>query len=118
MYILIFLLSVGISSISQVLLKSSANKKYNNKIREYLNLKVIIAYMLFFTATLITILSYKYINLSLGAILEATGYIFVALLGRIFLHEKVGRCKRNGLGCILLGIVVFNLEEILKILQN
>lgn len=107
-YILIFLCSVLISSISQVLLKSSANKEHGNALREYLNPKVIIAYGMFFLATFITILAYKYVPLSMGGILEASGYIFVAVLSYIFLHEKISKRKLLGLAVILLGIIIFN----------
>lgn len=108
-YILIFLCSVFISSVSQVLLKSSANKEHGNALKEYLNPKVIIAYGMFFLATLITILAYKYVPLSMGGILESSGYIFVAVLSYIFLHEEISKRKMLGLAVILLGILVFNL---------
>ena len=36
------------SAISQILLKQSANIKYSNPLREYLNWRVILAYFLFF----------------------------------------------------------------------
>ncbi len=108
-YILIFLCSVFISSVSQVLLKSSANKEHGNALKEYLNPKVIVAYGMFFLATLITILAYKYVPLSMGGILESSGYIFVAVLSYIFLHEKISKRKMLGLAVILLGILVFNL---------
>lgn len=109
MYIIIFLCSVLVSSVSQVLLKSSTNKEYTNSLNEYLNWKVIIAYLMFFGATLITILAYRGIPLSMGGILEASGYIFVAGLSRIFLKEKIGRRKLAGLCVILVGIVIFNI---------
>ena len=64
----IYLCSVLISSISQILLKTSANKEYDNKLKEYLNPRVIIAYMFFFGATLVTVLALKYVPLSMGAI--------------------------------------------------
>lgn len=108
-YILIFLCSVFISSVSQVLLKSSADRKHDNALLEYLNPKVIIAYGMFFLSTLITIIAYKYVPLSMGGILEASGYIFVAILSYIFLHEKISKKKMLGLGIILVGIAVFNL---------
>lgn len=47
-YIIVFLLSVLISAISQTLLKISACKEYESKIKEYLNFKVILAYAIFF----------------------------------------------------------------------
>lgn len=109
MYIFIFLLSVLVSSVSQVLLKSSANKAHDNVMAEYLNLKVVVAYGLFFLSTLITILAYREVPLSLGGILEACGYVFVAILGRVFLKEKIGRRKAMGLIVILIGIVIYNL---------
>ena len=108
-YILIFLCSVFISSVSQVLLKSSANRRHSSVLGEYLNIKVIVAYTMFFGSTLITILAYRYVPLSLGGILESTGYIFVAVLSYLFLHEKISKRKMTGLGMILIGIIVFNL---------
>jgi drug/metabolite transporter (DMT)-like permease len=108
-YILVFLCSVFISSVSQVLLKSSAGKEYGSALREYLNPKVILAYGIFFMATLLTIIAYKGVPLSMGGILEASGYIFVAVLSYFFLHEKIGKRKMLGLVVILVGIVVFNL---------
>lgn len=108
-YILLFLCAVFVSSVSQIMLKKSADKTYESKIKEYMNLRVIIAYGLFFGATLITVIAYKYIPLSLGPILESSGYFFVTILGMIFLKEKVGKKKAIGLLIILIGIIVFNL---------
>ena len=107
-YIIIFLFSVFISSISQILLKKSANIHYENRIREYLNIRVIIAYGIFFTSSLITIVAYKGVPLSLGPILESTGYIWVAILGRICLKEKIEKRKLSGLLLIILGVAVAN----------
>ena len=108
-YIILFLSAVFISSVSQIMLKKSANKTYENKLKEYMNPWVIIAYGLFFGATLVTVIAYKYIPLSLGPILESAGYFFVTILGMVFLKEKVGKKKALGLLIILAGIIVFNL---------
>ena len=95
-YVGIFLISVLVSSVSQILLKISAGKTYDSKIKEYLNALVIIAYGLFFLSTVVTVLAYKYVDLSLGPVLEATGYIWVTLLGYLILKEKVSRKKLMG----------------------
>ena len=108
-YIFLFLGAVFISSISQIMLKKSANKSYDSKLKEYMNPLVVIAYGLFFGATLVTVIAYKYVPLSLGPILEASGYFFVAILGMIFLKEKVGRKKAAGLFIILIGIIISNM---------
>lgn len=108
MYIILFLCSVFISSVSQVLLKSSANQKYENKLKEYLNPRVLGSYLLFFGATLTTVMAYRYVPLSLGGILESIGYIFVAILSYVFLREKISKSKMIGLVMILIGVMVFN----------
>lgn len=106
---LVFVVSVLISSISQVMLKTSANKSYSDRIKEYLNPTVIIAYCLFFLSTLITVFAYKVVPLSLGPVLESTGYIFVAVLGVVLLKEKMSRRKLFGMILILAGIALFSL---------
>lgn len=106
-YIIIFILSVFISSVSQIILKTSADKQYDSIIQEYINPKVIIAYGMFFLSSLITILAYKGVPLSMGPILEATGYIWVAILGRLVLKEEISKMKMTGVVLIIIGIVVF-----------
>lgn len=108
-YIVLFLCAVFVSSVSQIMLKKSADKSYESKLKEYMNPWVITSYGLFFGATLITVIAYKYIPLSLGPILESSGYFFVTILGMIFLKEKVGKKKAVGLLIILTGIIIFNL---------
>ena len=105
-YTMIFLLSVFISSVSQIILKISANLKYNNKIKEYLNFKVIFAYMLFFCSSLLTIWAYKEIPLSMGPVFEASGYFWVAVLGKVLLKEEIGKKKLIGILIIIIGIIV------------
>lgn len=109
LYIFVFIASVFISSVSQILLKKSANTIYKNKIREYVNYKVIFSYFLFILSTLITLYAYKVVPLSLGPILESTGYIFVTILGVIILDEKINKKKLVGMIIIMVGIVVYSL---------
>ena len=109
LFSLIFVAGVFISSISQIILKKSAEKEYPSKIREYLNVRVIFAYMVFFAATLCSILAYTKIPLSLGPILESSGYFFVAVLSYIFLKEKISKRKMLGLSIIIIGIIIYAL---------
>lgn len=106
-YSSILLFGVFISSISQVLLKISAQKKYNSKLKEYLNPFVIIGYLIFFVATFLSIVSYKKIPLSLGYIMETTSYIYVAIFGFTIFKEKFNYKKIIALCLIIGGIVVF-----------
>ena len=108
-YICVFIGSVFIASVSQILLKLSADKTYDSKIKEYLNPQVIVAYALFFLSSLVTVLAYKYVPLSLGPVLEATGYIFVGVLGIVILKEKMQKQKLIGMIIIIAGIILFNI---------
>ncbi len=108
-FMIIFICSVLISSISQVLLKKSANKSYSSVLKEYFNLRVIIAYGMFFLSTLITVFAYKNVSLSLGPVLESAGYIFVAVLSYLFLKEKLKKRQIIGMGLILIGIAVVSI---------
>lgn len=108
-YIIIFLISVLVSSVSQVILKTSANKEHESKIKEIFNVRVILAYAMFFFATLLTMLAYRKVPLSLGAVLETTGYVYVAILGRLVLKERLDKYKIIGNAFIITGIIVFSL---------
>ena len=92
----VFLGSVLISSISQIMLKKSADKTYETTLREYLNPLVIMMYC------------YKYVDVSAGPILESAGYIFVAVLGYIFLRERFSLKKIIGMAVIIAGIALFS----------
>lgn len=109
LFSLIFVFGVFISSVSQIILKKAAQKEYPNKIREYLNARVIFAYIIFFGATLCSIWAYTVIPLSLGPILESAGYIFVAVLSWLFLKEKITKKKMLGLSIIIIGIIFYSL---------
>lgn len=108
-YSIIMVVSVFISSISQIMLKKSAQRAYTSKLKEYLNPLVIIAYGLFFGCTLITVYALKVVPLSMSPILEASGYIFVAVLSAVFLKERMTRQQVIGMAVILLGILIYSL---------
>ncbi len=124
--LVIYIFGTFISSVSQIILKKSTQKEYtiNNKlitflngklkflkldVREYLNVRVIGAYFIFFVATLCTVFAYKYVPLSMGPILGATEYIFVAVLSWLFLKEKITKQKLLGLSVIISGIIIYSL---------
>jgi drug/metabolite transporter (DMT)-like permease len=105
LYIVIFISASLISAFSQILLKTAAKQAYSSWIYEYLNVKVITAYFIFFLATLITVYCYKVVPLSTGAMLEATGYVFVTVLGRIILKERVSMQKIIGMALVIIGVI-------------
>lgn len=108
LYAVIMLIGVLISSIAQVLLKKASQKKYDSVIKEYLNAPVMIAYAVFFGATLLSVFAYRVVPLSMGAILEATGYLYITFFSVAIFKEKIDRKKLIALGMILIGIVVYS----------
>ncbi len=108
-YIVVILLSVFLASVSQVLLKKAALRQYDSFLKEYLNPLVISAYTLFFGTTVLTLLAYKGIPLSLGPVLETTAYFYITLFGVFIFKEKITKKKLLALGMIVGGIILFAL---------
>lgn len=108
-YSLVLLLGVFISSVSQVMLKKAAIKQHSSFLKEYLNPLVIFAYILFVGTTLLSIVAYKGIPLSMGPVLEATSYLYITFFGVKIFHEHISRIKVVALGLIIIGILVYTL---------
>ena len=106
-YIVIMFLSVSAASISQLLLKKSAMKKYASVIKEYLNPFVIGGYGILFLSMLLTIYAYSGIDYKNGPIIESFGNVIVLVLGYLFLKEKISFKKLIGIVCIMVGMAVF-----------
>ncbi len=103
------LFGVFISAISQVLLKKSAMRDHGSAIKEYLNPFVIFAYTLFVAATLLSVVAYRGIPLSMGPILDATGYIYVTFFGVTIFHERLTAKRVLALVLIVTGIIVYSM---------
>ena len=104
--VLIYLITPLLSAISQLILKKAADNPKFTGIRAYLNLPVIFAYGLFFGCMLLNVIALRYIDLSLGSLMEAASYLYVMLLSWLILKEKITRRKLIGNALILLGIVL------------
>ena len=109
LYAGVMMFGTFISAISQVILKKAAGKTYENKIREYLNVPVIVAYSIFVMATLLSVFAYKVVPLSMGPILEATSYIYITIFGVTIFKEKLTVRKVVALITIIIGIVVYSI---------
>ena len=105
-YALLLITGVLINSFSQVMLKKAAMKHYESHLREYLNPLVICAYVMSTGVTVLNSFAYRAVPLSMGAVLEALGYVFVTLWSVLIFKEKVGRRKKIGLTLILIGVAV------------
>ena len=107
-YAALMLAGTFISAVAQVLLKKEAQVKHGSVVEEYLNPRVIIAYIIFFGATFLSIFAYRVVPLSMGPILEATGYIWVTIFGVTIFRERMNKTKIIALGLIIVGIVIYS----------
>ena len=108
-YVLILIFSVFISSVSQIILKKSSGEEHKSLIKEYLNVKVILGYGLLVLSTILTVIALKGISYKSEPIIESIGYVFIMILSRVFLKEKITVRKVIGNVLILIGILVFNI---------
>lgn len=104
--IIIYLITPLLSAISQLMLKKAADDPTHTGIRYYLNLRVLVAYGLFFGCMLLNVWALRSLDLTLAGVLEASGYIYVMILSRLFLKEKISRRRLIGNLVIVLGIVL------------
>ena len=108
-YLMIGFFSVFVSSVSQTLLKKAAGREHRSFAEEYLNFPVIAAYAMFFGSTLLTMLAYKKLPLSMSPAFESSSYIFVTFFGVTMFKEKLTKKKLLALAMILSGIIIFTL---------
>lgn len=108
-YLFIGFFSVFVSCVSQTILKKAAMKERRSFLREYLNFPVIFAYALFFASTLLTMLAYKKLPLSMSPAFESSSYLFVTIFGVAVFKEKLNVKKIVALALILSGILIFTL---------
>lgn len=107
MYVILLIISVAVASVSQIFLKISASEQHESMIKEYLNIKVIVGYGMMVLSTILTVLAFQGLDYKNGPIIESIGYIFIMILSKVILHEKITKKKLIGNSLILFGIVIF-----------
>ena len=108
-YLLLMFAATFFSAISQVLLKQSAGRTYKSVIYEYLNWRVIVAYLIFGSVLLLNTYAYTQVDLKYGPVLDTFTYVFVLLLSFSVLKERVSKGKLVGNLIIILGVLVYTL---------
>lgn len=104
--IIVYAVSVLVASISQLLLKKAAIRKYGTFWKQYLNWRVILAYGLLFASMLLTFWAYTGVQLMVGGVIESLGYAYILILSAIFMKERITVRKVIGNLLIIAGVVV------------
>lgn len=107
-YLLAFF-SVFVASISQILLKQSAETEHKNILLKFLNWRVILGYALMFSTTIMNVYSYRNVELRITPMIESTGIIWVTFLAAIFLGEKPSKKALLSIAVTVVGIIVFSM---------
>ncbi len=106
--LLVLLASVIVSAFSQVLLKKSSQEEHASWFREYLNAKVIAAYVLFFCAIFLDVLALNGLEVSFIPVAESAGVVFAIAFGAIFFRERISFAKIVGMLFIAMGIALYS----------
>lgn len=109
-YVLLMFILTFFSAISQLLLKLSANEEHKGRFGEYLNVKVITAYVIFALVLLLNTYAYTKVNLKYGPVIDTFTYVFVLLLSVMVLKEKLTGWKLLGNVMIISGVLIYSLE--------
>lgn len=107
-YALAFL-AVFVASVSQILLKQSAQTEHKNIIYKFLNWRVILGYALMFGTTIINVFAYRGVELKVTPMIESTGIIWVTILAVFLLGERPTKRAVLSIIVTVIGIIVFSL---------
>lgn len=106
-WVVMLFMTVFLSAVSQLMLKSSALEKHKSWIFEYLNAKVIAAYVLYFGCVCIDLLALKIVPASYIPIIETSSYVFVTILSAVVFKEKVSLKQFFAMLLVVCGIFIY-----------
>ena len=110
MIYLLVVLGILACSLSQLMLKQSANLHHKSRIMEIINIRVVFSYIVFFGAMLVNIWAMSQgLQLKEMAMLESLGYIFVPILSYVVLKEPMSARAWLAALIILIGMTIFYL---------
>ncbi len=101
------LCGVTIAAFSQVLLKTSANVQYGSFLKQYLNWRVILGYVMLLISMLFSVYAYSGMDYKYGPAIESIGFVLVAVLSLVILKEKMTKRKVAGYILIVAGLILF-----------
>ena len=105
-YLFLMVGAAFVAAVSQILLKISAGKKEQKGIFEYLNPWVVTGYAMLILSLAMNLWAYQYVEYRFGPVINAASYVFVLILGRLFLKEKITLRKLIGNFLIIIGITI------------
>jgi len=111
---LIALAAVGITVVSQMLLKRGAVTSKKTVTSVYLNPYTLFGYALLVISTVLIVYALKGIDMKEMVFILPLTYVFVPLLATVLFEEKVGRNQVIGIFLIFIGIIIFNADKLIN----
>ena len=108
-YMLLLYIGTFFTAFSQLLLKQSANRSYRHPVFEYLNWRVITAYIIFSGVLLLNTYALTQVDMKYGSIIDTFSYVFVMLLSWLILREKFSKGQIIGNLFIITGVFLYML---------
>ena len=108
-YMLLLYIGTFFTAFSQLLLKQSANRSYRHPVFEYLNWRVITAYIIFLVFLLLNTYALTQVDMKYGSIIDTFSYVFVMILSCLILKEKFTKGKVIGNLLIIAGIILYQM---------
>jgi eamA-like transporter family len=106
-YYFLMIISGLITASSQILLKKSASKKYQHMFFEYLNPYVIVSYIFYVGVLVLNVFIYTGIDYRFGVVINSLAMVFVMILSKLILKERITKGRVVGNALIVLGIICF-----------
>jgi len=104
-------LSAFLAAFAQMLLKKSADEPHRNLLNNYLNVKVITGYAIFFATMLMNVYAFTAVPYKFGAVINASSYTFALILSYLFFHDRFSWRAVCGNLLIVFGIAVYSLDH-------
>lgn len=103
----IMVVNAFLSACSQILLKKSSLDKHSSLWQEYINWRVMTAYLIYVYVLLSNAFAYQGVAYKYGSIIGTASYFFLMLLSKLMLKETISRKTIIGNIIIVTGMIVY-----------
>lgn len=113
MYYFLGFFAAFIAVVAQLFLKTEANTEHKSFLAKFLNRRVILSYVIMLSSMLLNVIAQQQVDLKVYPIMDASGFLWVALLSFVFLKEKISKRRLLAIGLVFVGILVFSADAYL-----
>ncbi|MFF2091718.1 EamA family transporter [Paenibacillus sp. NPDC058174] len=109
MSVLVIVILVLFNSFAQIFLKMGALRTKEKNLLSSINIYIILGYILFFSATLLSVYLLKLINFKDLTVIISLNYVSTLILSNVILKEKYSKQKVYATLLIIVGVIIFNI---------